>query len=147
MCFSTSVSYFVSVLCLPNAQLFTFWMSTLRVCHSLYVTVTIDTLFVTVCKVICTVDARCFPPISPWDLFLIVIPSPIIDYVLHDLSLSQRLCLFSWEGSMHCMWSCYSCRSYGSFPSLGDKSYVFQGLWSSVQSMSSTSSVSFHANV
>ena len=27
---------------------------------------------------------------------------------------------------MHCMWSCYSYRSYESFPSLGDKSYVFQ---------------------
>ena len=114
-----------------------------RVCHSLYAAVTVDTLFVTVFKVICTVDARCFPSISRWDRFLIVIHSPLIDSVLHDLLLSQRLCLFSWEGLMHCMWSCYSCRPYGSFPSLGDKSYVFQVLWSSVQSMSSTSFVSF----
>ena len=84
---------------------------------------------------------------SHLEISILVICSPLIDSVLHDLLLSQMLCRFSQEASMQCMWLCCCCRSYGSFLSLGQKLPVCRGLQSWAQSTSSTSSVSFHANV
>jgi hypothetical protein len=69
-------------------------MSTLQVCHRLYVAVTIDTLFVTLCKVLCTVDARCCQ--SHLDIsFILRIRSPLI--LLFMTSRSRKGFAFSPE--------------------------------------------------
>ena len=96
MCLSTIVSYFVLVQRLHSPHFIAFRMAMLQVCQSLYVAITTDTFFINLCKVLCTVDARCIPlsavdaqcipPISPWNFFLIVICSPLILFFMTSCS-------------------------------------------------------------
>ena len=158
-CLVTTVTYLKSLWYLDCLTLFTFKTSTHYVYHILSIDVTIhtsmlhhQTCFVhgvrsTLSNRVSLKAIRLCPPAD----FCCKIANCFHSFsilhwcFLHDLSPSQRFCLFSREGSMHILRSFCCCRSHGSFPSLCQKSSVFFGLCKRAESMSSTRSVFVHA--